>query len=110
MILATVASAVLIGWVWGAVALVVSGAAYALRRQRLLAAFGFLIVIVAQCIVVLGVRRDRPFPTAGFPVHFEWLHPWTLLGVVLLTCSALIPGRSSLPGRSSPPDRSKGSP
>ena len=94
VILTTVASAVLIGWVWGAVALAVSLAAFALRRQRLLAAFGFLIVIVAQCAVVLGVRRDRPFPNAGFPVHFEWLHPWTLLGVVLLTCSALLPGRS----------------
>ncbi|MET0663323.1 MAG: alpha-(1-_3)-arabinofuranosyltransferase family protein, partial [Ilumatobacteraceae bacterium] len=100
VIVTTVASAVLIGWVWGAVALAVSLAAHALRRQRLLAAFGFLIVIVAQCAVVVGVRRDRPFPTAGFPVHFEWLHPWTLLGVVLLTCSALIPGRSSLPDRS----------
>ena len=103
VILTTVASAVLIGWIWGAVALAVSLAAYALRRQRLLAAFGFLIVIVAQCIVMLVVRRDRPFPNAGFPVHFEWLHPWTLLGVILLTCSALLPGRSRLP------DSSKGS-
>ena len=104
MIITTLASALLIGWVWGAVALVVSLAAFALRRQRLLAALGLSIVVVAQCIVVLVVERERPFPSAGFPVRFEWLHPWTLLGVVLLTCSALVSGRPRLGGRS------KGSP
>ncbi len=104
VIITTLASALLIGWVWGAVALVVSLAAFALRRQRLLAALGLSIVVVAQCIVVLVVERERPFPSAGFPVRFEWLHPWTLLGVVLLTCSALVSGRPRLGGRS------KGSP
>jgi hypothetical protein len=46
-------------------------------------------VVVAQCIVLVVVREDRPYPNAGFPVRFEWLHPWTLFGIVLLTCSAL---------------------
>ncbi len=95
IVVTTLAGAVLIGWMWGAVALVVSLAAYALRRQRLLALCGFVIVIAAQCYVMLVVRRDRPFPNAGFPVHFESLHPWTLLGVILLTCSALLPSRRS---------------
>ncbi len=90
----TVASALLIGWVWGAVALVLSLVAFAVRRQRVLAVVGFAIVVAAQCIVVLVVQRERPYPTAGFPVRFEWLHPWTLLGVLLLTCSALMSHRS----------------
>ena len=94
VIVTTLASALLIGWIWGVVALALSLVAFALRRQRLLALVGFLIVVAAQCYVVLAVRRNRPFPGAGFPDHFEWLHPWTLLGVVLLTCSALVPGRS----------------
>jgi arabinofuranan 3-O-arabinosyltransferase len=94
VIVTTLASAVLIGWIWGVVALALSLVAFGLRRQRLLALVGFLIVVAAQCYVVLVVRRNRPFPGAGFPDHFEWLHPWTLLGVVLLTCSALVPGRS----------------
>ena len=94
VVVTSVASALFIGWIWGGIALVVSLAALALRRQRLLALLGFVIVVVAQCIVVFVVHRERPYPTAGFPIRFEWLHPWTLFGVVLLTCSALVPGRT----------------
>jgi arabinofuranan 3-O-arabinosyltransferase len=40
-------------------------------------------------VVTSIVRSERPFPNAGWPVRFEWLHGWTLLGVILITCSTL---------------------
>lgn len=90
----TVASALLIGWVWAAVAGAVCAAVWFTRRRRLLGLVGLAIVVAAQCVVVVVVRQDRPYPNAGFPARFEWIHPWTLLGVVLLTCSALMSRRS----------------
>jgi len=45
-------------------------------------------------IVTLVVRTDNPFPDAGWPLRFEWLHGWTLLGVILVVGASLaVPGR-----------------
>ena len=48
----------------------------------------------AGLIVTYVVRTESPFPGAGWPLRFEWLHGWTLLGVVLLVGASLpTPGR-----------------
>jgi arabinofuranan 3-O-arabinosyltransferase len=83
------ASAVFIGWVWAPVALILGLPAVILRRNRLLAAIGTALVLGASVVVIGVVRSERPYPGAGWPVRFEWLHGWTLLGVVLLTVSTL---------------------
>jgi arabinofuranan 3-O-arabinosyltransferase len=89
IVTATIASALLIGWKWGLVALVICVAVRFTHRPRLVAAIGFTLVVAAQLVVVAVVLRERPYPNAGWPVRFEWLHPWSLLGVVLLAAAAL---------------------
>jgi arabinofuranan 3-O-arabinosyltransferase len=71
------------------VALLLGVPVIVLRRNRLLTAIGAALVLGASLVVVAVVRSDRPYPGAGWPVRFEWLHGWTLLGVVLLTVSTL---------------------
>jgi len=85
-----VASALLIGWEWAIPAAVVWIGATAVRRPGLAGWIGAATVIVAGVIVAWVVRVERPIPDAGWPIRFEWLHPWTLLGVVLLSCSTLL--------------------
>ena len=89
VVVAAVGSALFIGWKWGVVAALICGAVRFTRRARLLGAIGLAVVVVAQLIVVVVVLRDRPYPNAGWPVRFEWLHPWTLLGVVLVAAATL---------------------
>ncbi|HYN31518.1 MAG TPA: hypothetical protein VES40_02750, partial [Ilumatobacteraceae bacterium] len=84
-----VATALLVGWAWALVALLLGVPGILLRRNRLLAAIGAGLVLGASVVVIAVVRTDRPFPGAGWPIRFEWLHGWTLLGVVLLTVSTL---------------------
>ena len=84
-----VATALFVGWAWALAALLLGIPAVILRRNRLLAVVGAAIVLGAGLVVVVVVRTDRPYPGAGWPVRFEWLHGWTLLGVVLLTVSTL---------------------
>ena len=86
---AIVASALFIGWRWGLVAALLCVVARLTRRARLLAAAGLAVVVLAQLVVVVVVLRERPYPNAGWPVRFEWLHPWTLLGVVLLASATI---------------------
>jgi arabinofuranan 3-O-arabinosyltransferase len=47
------------------------------------------IILGAGAVVTEVVRSERPYPNAGWPIRFEWLHGWTLLGVVLITCATL---------------------
>ena len=84
-----VATALFVGWAWAFVALLLGIPTVVLRRNRLLAAIGAVIVLGTGVVVVAVVRADRPYPGAGWPIRFEWLHGWTLLGVVLLTVSTL---------------------
>ncbi len=84
-----VAAALFIGWAWALVALLLGVPTVVLRRNRLLAAIGTALVLGVSAVVIVVVRTDRPFPGAGWPIRFEWLHGWTLLGVVLLTVSTL---------------------
>lgn len=84
-----VATALFVGWAWALVALLLGVPTIVLRRNRLMGLFGAFLVVGAGLVVTAVVRTDRPFPGAGFPIRFEWLHGWTLLGVVLLTASTL---------------------
>ena len=83
------ASAVFVGWAWALVALLLGVPIIILRRTRLLTAIGAALVLGASLVVLVVVRTDRPYPGAGWPIRFEWLHGWTLLGVVLLAVSTL---------------------
>ena len=78
-----------VGWAWALVALLLGVPIIVLRRTRLLTAIGAALVLGASLVVLVVVRTDRPYPGAGWPIRFEWLHGWTLLGVVLLTVSTL---------------------
>ena len=79
-----------IGWPWMVIASVSWAAAIALRRPHLVGWVGLLLVAAVGVVVTFVVRRDRPFPNAGWPVRFEWLHGWTLLGIVLIAGSTLL--------------------
>jgi arabinofuranan 3-O-arabinosyltransferase len=83
------ASALLIGWGWALLATLALVPAIALRRARIAGWIGLVIVVGAAGIVTAIVRSERPYPNAGWPVRFEWLHGWTLLGVLLVTCATL---------------------
>jgi len=83
------AAALLIGWIWAPIALVALLPAVIMRRSRLAGWVGVTIVGGAALIVTAVVRSDRPYPNAGWPIRFEWLHGWTLLGVILIACSTL---------------------
>ena len=92
-----VAAALLIGWAWAPIALLVAIPAIVVRRSRLVGWTGIAIVVAAGLVVTAVVRSERPFPNAGWPIRFEWLHGWTLLGVILITCSALFARDSRSP-------------
>ncbi|WP_040495772.1 alpha-(1-_3)-arabinofuranosyltransferase domain-containing protein [Ilumatobacter nonamiensis] len=89
----TVAGAALfIDWVWAVPAAIVWSAAIALRRgwaQRIVGVVGAMIILFGGVVVTVVVRREAPFPDAGWPLRFEWLHGWTLLGVILVVGAAL---------------------
>jgi len=95
--IATVAAALVAGWVWAIPAAAVAVVAVVTRRVRVLAIAGWLIVAGVSLTVVFVVGVERPFPNAGWPIRFEWLHGWTLLGVMLLMCAALVNRRSARP-------------
>jgi arabinofuranan 3-O-arabinosyltransferase len=88
---AVVASALLVGWQWALPALAAAGVALLVRRSRVLGLLGGAMIITAGAVVAYVVRAERTFPGAGWPIRFEWLHGWTLLGIILITCSALWP-------------------
>ncbi|MDG2039682.1 MAG: alpha-(1-_3)-arabinofuranosyltransferase family protein [Ilumatobacter sp.] len=89
LIVATGAAALLIGWTWALPALVVTGLGLVLKRPRLAGAAGLLIVVGSSAVVTGVVLLERPFPNAGWPMRFEWLHGWTLLGILLIACSTV---------------------
>ena len=86
---AIVSSAVLIGWEWAIPALLAAGGAVILRRSRVLGMLGLGAVIGPGIVVAYVVRTERTYPGAGWPIRFEWLHGWTLLGILLITCATL---------------------
>jgi arabinofuranan 3-O-arabinosyltransferase len=66
--------------------------AVAVRRSwatRTIGALGAAIIVGVGVVVMYVVRTEGPFPGAGWPIRFEWLHGWTLFGVVLLVGASL---------------------
>ena len=98
--IATVSTALVAGWTWAIPAAMITFVAVAVGRVRVLAITGWLIVTGVSLTVVFVVAVERPFPNAGWPIRFEWLHGWTLLGIMLLMCSALADRRSARPDTS----------
>lgn len=105
----TVAGAALfIDWVWALPALGVWTAALLggrRRSERIVGFVGAAIILFGGVVVTAVVRSESPSPDAGWPMRFEWLHGWTLLGVVLVVGSAL----AGMTERRRP-DRAGGSP
>ena len=95
--IAAAAAALVAGWVWAVPAVAVAVVAVVVRRVRVLAIAGWLIVAGVSSTVIFVVGVERPFPNAGWPIRFEWLHGWTLLGIMLLMCSALTNRRQPVP-------------
>ena len=92
-IVTVVAAALLVQPVWAIPAALVWAVAAAIDRPwgaRAVGAVGAAIVVGTGLIVTYDVLADRPFPDAGWPVRFEWLHGWTLLGVVLIVGATLV--------------------
>jgi arabinofuranan 3-O-arabinosyltransferase len=88
----TVGAAVFIDWLWAIPVAVLWVGAVAARRtwaMRIIGLIGAAVIVGAGMIVTYIVRTESPFPDAGWPVRFEWLHGWTLFGVVLVVGSSL---------------------
>jgi arabinofuranan 3-O-arabinosyltransferase len=83
-----VASVLLIGPLWGLVAVVVTAVELWLRRSRTFEIAG----IAAGCAVAVGamwvVRSDRPFPNAGWTTSVEHLNGLALFAVIVLAVGA----------------------
>ena len=96
-LITTAGAALLIGWVWALPAAAIWALAMVVGRPwttRVIGLAGATIVVGAGLIVTFVVRTDNPFPDAGWPLRFEWLHGWTLLGVILVVGASLAaPGR-----------------
>jgi len=90
-------AAVLIGWVWALPVAAIWALAMVVGRRRatrVIGLTGAMLIVGVGLIVTLVVRTDNPFPDAGWPPRFEWLHGWTLLGVILVVGASLaVPGR-----------------
>ncbi len=52
------------------------------------------ILAFSAVVVVYVVRTDQPFPNAGWPVRFEWLH-----GLGLFAAVSLLPAAAGWPRR-----------
>jgi arabinofuranan 3-O-arabinosyltransferase len=91
------AAAVLVGPGWGLVAALTAAVLVMyLGRPRLagLVAIGILVTIGA--VITDVVRTERPWPDAGWPSRFEWLHGLGLFAAVSLGIVAFAGARSSV--------------
>ncbi len=78
-------AAVLVGPGWGLVAAVASAVlVLGLGRPRLAGLVTMGILTVIGAVIVDVVRTERPWPDAGWPVRFEWLHGLGLFAAVSL--------------------------
>jgi arabinofuranan 3-O-arabinosyltransferase len=100
-VVSVLGAALFIDWVWAIPAVLVWAVAIAIGPRwanRVVGSVGATLIIGAGLIVTNVVRSEAPFPDAGWPARFEWLHAWTLLGVVLIVGSALSTSRRESPG------------
>jgi arabinofuranan 3-O-arabinosyltransferase len=79
-----VAAVLLVGPVWALLAAVGTAALVVVRRPRLVGIVTLGILAVIGAVMVWVVRDEHPFPDAGWPARFEWLHGWGLFAAVTL--------------------------
>ncbi len=83
-----VAAIVLIGPQWGLLAAAGALVLVVLPRPRLAGVVAAVILGTIGAVIVVVVLDERPFPNAGWPARFEWLHPWGLFAAVSLAVTA----------------------
>ena len=80
-----VAAALFIGPWWGVIAAVAAAPlVLLLGRPRLAGLVTIGVLLVSGAVVVHVVRTERPWPDAGWPRRFEWLHGLGLFAAVSL--------------------------
>jgi arabinofuranan 3-O-arabinosyltransferase len=79
-----VAALLLVGPVWALLAAVGTAALVVVGRPRLVGIVTVGILVVIGAVMVWVVRDEHPFPGAGWPARFEWLHGWGLFAAVTL--------------------------
>ncbi len=90
-----VAAALLIGVGWALLAAVAAAVLIVhLGRPRLAGFVTIGLLAVMGLVVVRVVQRERPFPNAGWPARFEWLHGLGLFAAVTLVVAAFAGGRT----------------
>jgi arabinofuranan 3-O-arabinosyltransferase len=93
-----VLAAVLIGPGWALAAAVAAAVlVVALGRPRLAGLVTIGILVVIGAVVVRVVRTERPWPDAGWPVRFEWLHGLGLFAAVSLAVTVVVTTRPDTP-------------
>jgi arabinofuranan 3-O-arabinosyltransferase len=60
-----------------------------LGRPRLAGLVAIGIIVFIAVVVIFVVRDERPFPNAGWPARFQWLHGLGLFGAVSLLPAAI---------------------
>ena len=93
-----VLAAVLVGPGWALVAAIAAAVLVVwLGRPRLAGLVTIGILAVIGAVIVRVVRTERPWPDAGWPVRFEWLHGLGLFAAVSLavTLAAVTPRRGT---------------
>jgi arabinofuranan 3-O-arabinosyltransferase len=92
---AVAAAGLLVGPAWMLAAAVGSAVVLGvLRRPRLAGVVTVGILAFSAVVVVYVVRNDQPFPNAGWPVRFDWLH-----GLGLFAAVSLLPAAAGWPRR-----------
>ena len=85
-----VAAVLFVGPGWGLVAAVAAGALVVIAgRPRLAGAVTIAIVGLIGIVMVRVVQTERPWPDAGWPSRFEWLHGLGLFAAVSLAVTLL---------------------
>jgi arabinofuranan 3-O-arabinosyltransferase len=79
-----VAALLLVGPRWALLAVAGAAALVAVGRPRAVGLVTAGIVSTIGAVIVSVVRDERPWPDAGWPARFEWLHRWGLFAAVTL--------------------------
>lgn len=80
-----VSAGLLIGPGWALVAAIGSAVLLGVLGRPRLAGFVTLAILLVIGVVIADVvRTERPWPDAGWPVRFEWLHGLGLFAAVSL--------------------------
>ncbi len=83
-----VAAVLLVGPIWGLLALFGAAALVAVGRPRVAGLLTAGVVATIGAVIVWVVHDERPWPDAGWPARFEWLHRWGLFAAVTLLVTA----------------------